>query len=96
MHLISSSTEQTKSDFLRLEKGDNEPNFPSKNDYFIRSEMINDLPKLSHLDGKSLLGKQKRLPKAGSIARDYIRWCRQTTVPSGRKKGPLLPSLREQ
>ena len=41
-----------------------------------------------------MLEKQKRLPKAGTIAREYIRWCRQTTVPSGRKKGPLLHHTR--
>ena len=81
--------------FLGWKKGDSEPNFPSKNDFFISSrDAINDLPKLSHLDGKSLLEKQKRLPKAGTVARDYIRWCRQTTVPSGRKKGPLLHHTR--
>ena len=81
--------------FLGWKTGDAEPNFPAKKDFIISSrDSIYDLPKISPVDGKSMLGKQKRLPKAGSVSRDYVRWCRQTRVPSGRKDGPLLHHTR--
>ena len=58
-----------------------EPTFPVNTGYTITSrQAISDLPCVSSIDGLSLEGKQKQLPK-GSKPRDFIRWCRMVRAP---------------
>lgn len=72
-----------------------EPQFPVNAGYTITSrQAISDLPCVSPIDGLSLEGKQKQLPRKGSRPRDFIRWCRLTRTPNSPKKNPLLHHTR--
>ena len=49
---------------------------------------------MSPIDGFSLEGKQKQLPRKGSVPNDFIRWCRMVRAPNSPKKNPLLHHTR--
>ena len=81
--------------FLGWKSDHDEPNFPQPVEHLISSrDAIHDLPNISPIDGSTLLGNQKSLPRKGSHPDDFIRWCRQTKAPKSPSKGPLLHHTR--